>query len=158
MAIFNRFELEPVIGFWLNTLILRGNLSGDPSFRELLGRVRDTALGAYAHQDLPLDKLVELLQPKRDPSRNPLFQVMFVMQLQNEPSRALGACGLTVTPLEIDDRTAKFDLTLSVAEEGDGFVGWFEYNTDLFDADTIVRMREHFLVLLAGIAADSEQY
>jgi aspartate racemase len=134
----NRVEVEGLIGFFVNTLVLRTELSGDPSFRELLGRVREVALGAYAHQDLPFEKLVEELQVERDLSRNPLFQVMFV--LQNAPISALEFRGLSLTPLEVHNGTAKFDLTLELEESAEGIRGWFEYNTDLFDTLTITRM------------------
>ncbi|MFQ5610897.1 MAG: amino acid adenylation domain-containing protein [Anaerolineae bacterium] len=150
----NRAEIEGLIGFFVNTLVLRADLAGDPSFRELLARVRETALGAYAHQDLPFEKLVEALQPERDLSRNPLFQVMFVYQ--NVPMQQPELSGLSVTPVEVDHGTAKFDLTLTIFEEAAGLKASFEYNTDLFDADTITRLAGHFQTLLAGIVADPD--
>jgi len=150
-----RAELEGLIGFFVNTLVLRTDLSGDPSFRQLLGRVREMALRAYAHQDLPFEKLVEELQPERDLSRNPLFQVMFV--LQNAPARALKLSGLTLRPLAVDSGTAKFDLTLFMFEGEDGLRARWEYNSDLFDAATITRMLGHFQTLLEGIIANPEQ-
>ncbi|MGH8059783.1 MAG: condensation domain-containing protein, partial [Candidatus Entotheonellia bacterium] len=114
-------ETEGLIGFFVNTLPLRTQLTGDPTFRELLTRVREVALGAYAHQDLPFEKLVEELQPDRDLSSTPVFQVMFI--LQNAPRRPLELPGLSLTPLDVDAGTAKFDLTLSVTEVDDGLQG-----------------------------------
>src|SRR5207245_1139841 len=122
--------IEGLIGFFVNTLALRTDLSGNPSFHELLGRVRETTLGAYAHQDLPFERLVEVLQPERDLRYTPLFQVMFA--LQNTPMPALDLAGLTISPVPISSQTAKFDLTLTMLETDQGLSGWFEYNTDLF--------------------------
>ncbi|HEY6169554.1 MAG TPA: amino acid adenylation domain-containing protein, partial [Verrucomicrobiae bacterium] len=150
-----RVETENLIGFFLNTLVLRGNLSGDPPFRELLKRVRQTALDAYAHQDLPFEKLVEALQLERDLSRSPLFQVMFV--LQNEPLRPLELAGLKLTPLPVHSGTAKFDLTLSMEETTTGLAGYVEFNTDLFDTETITRLLGHYQTLLEAIVADAGQ-
>ncbi|MCP4659021.1 MAG: non-ribosomal peptide synthetase, partial [bacterium] len=133
----NRPEIEPLIGFFVNTLLLRTHLGGDPSFAELLDRVRELTLGAYAHQDLPFEKLVEELQPQRDLSRQPLFQVMFV--LQNTPGPALRLPRLEVQPIRVDNGTAKFDLTLSLDEDESGLTGTVEYRTDLFDRTTILR-------------------
>jgi amino acid adenylation domain-containing protein len=151
----NRAETEALIGFFVNTLVLRTDLSGDPSFRELLGRVREMALGAYAHQDLPFEKLVEELQPERSLSHTPLFQVVFV--LQNAPMGSLELPGLKLKPLGGDNGTAKFDLTLYVEETQGGLVGGMEYNTDLFDDATIQRMLGHYENLLRGIVARPEQ-
>jgi len=151
----NRTEIEGLIGFFVNTLLLRTDLSSDPSFRELLGRVRKVALEAYDHQDLPFEKLVEELQPERNLSHSPLFQVMFV--LQNAPMTALRLRGLTVNSLKVDSETAKFDLTLSMVEEVDSLRGIIEYNTDLFDGATIHRMVGHFQTLLESIVADPGQ-
>ena len=108
----NRAEVEGLIGFFLNSLVLRADLSGNPTFRELLVRVRETALGAYAHQDVPVEMLLETLRPVRDRSYNPLFQVMFIFQ--NTPASPLTLSNLTLTPMEIDTLTAKFDLTLDL--------------------------------------------
>ena len=127
----NRHEIESLIGFFVNTLVLRSNLSGNPTFRELLARVREVALGAYAHQDIPFEKLVEELHPERNLSYSPLFQVMFV--LQNAPSTAWEFEGLTLRSFAVDSETAKFDLTLSMREEAGGLRGSLQYNTDLFD-------------------------
>ncbi|HVG20491.1 MAG TPA: amino acid adenylation domain-containing protein, partial [Blastocatellia bacterium] len=151
----NRQEVEGLIGFFVNTLVMRTDLSGGPSFLELLGRVREVTLGAYAHQDLPFEKLVEELHPVRDLSRTPLFQVMF--DLQNAPAEPLKLEGLSVTPLPVEGRTAKFDLTLTLAESEGGLVGSLEYNTDLFGAATVKRMLEHFQVLLAGAVASPDE-
>jgi amino acid adenylation domain-containing protein len=145
----NRAEIEGLIGFFVNTVILRTNISGNPTFQALLARVREMALGAYAHQDLPFEKLVEELQPKRSLSHSPLFQVMFV--LQNAPSEALKFGGLSVSPVSVDSETAEFDLFLSMSESTKGIKASLEYNTDLFDAATIDRMLGHFQVLLKGI-------
>ena len=151
----NRTEIEGLIGFFVNTLVLRTDLSGDPSFRELLGRVREVALGAYAHQDLPFEKLVEELQPERDMSHQPMFQAMFA--LQNAPMEVLELPHLTLSPLEIESGTAKFDLTLVMVDTEQGLTASLEYNTDLFDATTIARLLEHFQILLKGIAANPDQ-
>ena len=150
-----RVETEGLIGFFINNLVLRTDLSGIPSFRELLGRVRKVALGAYAHQDIPFEKLVEELQPTRDLSRNPLFQVMFA--LQNTPRFDLKLPGLTLSSFEVDNGTARFDLTLYLAETDGGLTGAVRYSTDLFDAATITRMLGHFSTLLAGIVANPDQ-
>ena len=145
-------ETEGLIGFFVNTLALRMNLSGEPSFRALLGRVKETALGAYAHQDLPFEKLVEVLQPVRDLSRQPVFQVM--LAFQNLPQNALDIAGVKLTALESASSAAKFDLTLFVTETPGGLIGQFEYATDLFEAATIERLAGHFANLLVGIVAD----
>jgi aspartate racemase len=151
----NRAELEGLIGFFVNTLVLRTDLSGNPSFRQLLQRVRSVTLDAYAHQDLPFEKLVEQLQPERSLSYNPLFQVMFA--LENTPAQAGQLLGLTETPVPLETATAKFDLTLSVIEQKGEIVGCWEYNTDLFEAATIERMTLHFRTLLEGIVTNPEQ-
>ena len=147
-------ELEGLIGFFVNTLVLRSDLSGNPRFRDLLARVRETALDAYAHQELPFEKLVEELSPERDMSRNPLIQVMFA--LQNVPHAELTLPGLETTRLDLDTTTAKFDLTLSLTEQPEGLSGVIEYATDLFDATTIARLAGHFTTLLEGTVADPE--
>ncbi|HJR06705.1 MAG TPA: amino acid adenylation domain-containing protein, partial [Pyrinomonadaceae bacterium] len=147
----SRAELEGLIGFFVNTLVLRTDLSGQPTFLELLGRVREVTLGAYAHQDVPFEKLVEELQPARELSHAPLFQVMFT--LQNAPRPSLELPGLTLAQVELDTGTAMFDLSLSVEETPRGLFGVFEYNTDLFDAPTIKRLAGHLQNLLAGVVA-----
>jgi non-ribosomal peptide synthetase component F len=148
----SRAETASVIGFFVNTLVLRTDLSGDPEFRQLLGRVREVALGAFAHQDLPFEKLVEELQPERSLSYAPLFQVM--MALQNTPRESLSLAGLEVTQLELENSAAKFDLSLILAEENEQLRGDLEYNTDLFEAATIERWRGHYRRLLEAIVAD----
>jgi amino acid adenylation domain-containing protein len=150
-----RTELEGLLGFFANTLVLRTDLSGSPSFRELLARVRGTALDAYTHQDVPFEKLVEELAPERDMSRNPLFQVMFV--LQNVPDAALEMEGLKVSSLPLESHSAKFDLTLSVRESAQGFQTDWEYASDLFDAVTVKRMAQHFERLLEAVVADPDR-
>jgi amino acid adenylation domain-containing protein/non-ribosomal peptide synthase protein (TIGR01720 family) len=134
--------------------VLRTDLSGDPTFRELLARVRETCLGAYAHQDVPFEKLVDELAPGRDLARPPLFQAMFV--LQNAPGGDLQLPGLTLSDFPVDAPDAKFDLTLSVAEGPDGLWGSIEYSTDLFEAATIGRLLGHFETLLEGIVDDPD--
>jgi amino acid adenylation domain-containing protein len=148
----NRTELEGLIGFFVNTLALWTDLSGNPPFRELLRRVRETTLGAYAHQDLPFEKLVEELQPKRTLSHAPLFQVMFV--LHNAAPVPPEVPRLTVTPIAVANGTAKFDLMLSLVEEGEGLHGTLEYSTDLFESQTMARLLGHYRLLLEGIVAD----
>ncbi len=146
-----RPETEGLIGFFVNTLALPADFRGEPTFRELLARTRETALDAFSRQDVPFDALVEAVQPERDLSRTPLFQVMFVMQEARLPR--LERAGLRATPLEVDTATAKFDLTLYLEERDGALRGWWNYNTDLFDAATIARMEQHFGVLLAAALA-----
>jgi hypothetical protein len=148
----NRTEIEGLIGFFVNTLVLRSNFSVNPTFTQLLAQVREMALGAYAHQDLPFEKLVEELKPERSLSYPPLFQVMFV--LQNAPSTALTFEGLSASPVGIGGETAKFDLTLSMGESADGLRGSLQYSTDLFDDATIARMSGHLQTLLEGIVGN----
>jgi amino acid adenylation domain-containing protein/thioester reductase-like protein len=151
----NRPQIEPLIGFFVNTLVLRTDLSGNPSFQQLLGRVRQVALDAYAHQDLPFEMLVEQLQPERSLSYTPLFQVMF--SLENAAAEPLALPGLTFDPLEIAIDIAKFDLTLSMEETERGLKGRLEYSTDLFEARRITRTIGHFQNLLEGIVAAPER-
>ncbi|MEH2195511.1 MAG: non-ribosomal peptide synthase/polyketide synthase, partial [Nostoc sp.] len=151
----NHSEIEGLIGFFVNTLVLRTDLSGNPSFSELLTRVREMSLGAYSHQDLPFEMLVEALQPERDLSHTPLFQVMFV--LQNTPLSQLELTGLTVSSLPIEGKTAAFDLTLGMENTVTGLVGVWEYNTDLFDASTIARIAGNFVTLLEAIVANPHE-
>lgn len=151
----NRTESEGLIGVFFNTLVLRTDLSGDPTFRELLKRVRSVALGAYAHQDLPFERLVGELNPERDLSHTPLFQAMLI--LQNAPREALELADLTLSPLVIDSGTAKLDLTLELVESGEGLRGTLEYRTDLFERGTIVRMLDHFQTLLAAVVANPDE-
>lgn len=148
-------ETKDLIGFFVNMLVLRTNLEENPSFRALLARVREVVLGAYAHQDLPFEKLVETLKPERHPSHTPLFQVMFA--LQNTPMPEFTFSGLKLQPLEIDNETAKFDLTFDLTQSETGIHGWIEYNSDLFADNTIQRMAGHWETLLTGIVANPEQ-
>ena len=151
----NRSEIEGMIGFFVNTLALRSNLSGNPTFKQLLARVKEVALGAYAHQELPFEKLVEELHPERDLSYSPLFQVMFILQNTSVTGLKLG--GIAVSPMRIGGETAKFDLTLSLSEGAEGLRGSVEYSTDLFHDATITRMLGHLQVLLEGIVADPDR-
>ncbi|HEY0602253.1 MAG TPA: amino acid adenylation domain-containing protein, partial [Herpetosiphonaceae bacterium] len=151
----NRREIEPLIGCFINTLVIRTDLSGVPSFHELLGRVRQSTLGAYDHQDLPFEVLVDALHPTRRLSHNPLFQVMFT--LQNTPRVAIETPDLHLAPVDIEYQRAKFDLTLTMSETPAGLVGALEYRTDLFDTTTIERMAGHFQTLLATIVGDPQQ-
>jgi amino acid adenylation domain-containing protein len=151
----NRSEIEGLIGFFVNTLVLRARMEKDESFLSLLRQIRATTLDAYAHQDLPFEKLVQELHPERDMSRSPLFQVMLI--LQNAPRQAFKLPGLTLSGFETQTRTAKFDLMLTLAEGADGLVGELEYDTDLFDATTIKRMLGHFRTLLESIVAHPDQ-
>jgi amino acid adenylation domain-containing protein len=150
-----RPELEPLIGFFVNTLVLRADLSGNPSFREFLLRVRDVCLDAYAHQDLPFEKLVHELHPERDQSRNPIFQVMFA--LQNATRQFSGIPGLRIEPIEMTTTRSPFDLSLFLREREGKYIGYIEYGTDLFDRSTIERMIGHLQTLLEGIVADPDQ-
>jgi amino acid adenylation domain-containing protein len=150
-----RSQIEPLIGFFVNTLVLRLDLKDNPSFDKFLKQVRQVTLEAYAHQDIPFEKLVEALQPERSLSHTPLFQVTFI--LQNTPLKTLELPEITLTPLVQEDRTAKFDLTLAMEETNDGLEGFFEYNTDLFENATIKRMVGHFQTLLDGIVANPQQ-
>ncbi|MDJ0676181.1 MAG: amino acid adenylation domain-containing protein, partial [Calothrix sp. MO_167.B42] len=151
----NKSEIEGLIGFFVNTLVLRTDLSGNPSFQQLLAQVKETTKAAYAHQDIPFELLVDTLVPERDLSHTPLFQVMFA--LQNTPGENMDLAGLTLSPLEVENQTAKFDLTLSVENTTNGMTGWWEYSTDLFDDGTITRMIGHFQTLLEAIVAHPQQ-
>ena len=151
----SKAQLEQLIGFFVNVLVLRTNLLGDLSFLDLLKRVKSTALEAYVHQDLPFEKLVEELKLDRDLSYNPLFQVMFV--LQNVPKPNLNLPDLSVSYEEGYNNTAKFDLTLFMEDCESGLIATCEYNTDLFDADTITRMLKHFQTLLGNIVSNPQQ-
>jgi amino acid adenylation domain-containing protein/non-ribosomal peptide synthase protein (TIGR01720 family) len=150
----NRSEIEGLIGFFVNTLVLRTDLSGDPSFTELLERIREVALGAYAHQDLPFEKLVEELKPPRDLSISPVFQVSFSMQDASAGDFHLS--GLEVGFPDVKDDSAKVDLSLFMFEGEDGIGGEFNYATALFDKTTIETVIAHFHTLLEGIVADPD--
>jgi len=143
-------QVEDLIGVFVNTLVLRTDLGGEPTFLELLERVRSTTLEAYSHQDLPFERLVEELQPERSLSHSPLFQVMFIYQ--NFPRHEPRGSHLAVRPVEHVAALAKFDLTLTMAERGGALGGIFEYNSDLFDPSTMVRMGGHLKTLLAALA------
>ncbi|HEY0365730.1 MAG TPA: condensation domain-containing protein [Pyrinomonadaceae bacterium] len=149
-----RRDIEGLIGFFVNNLVLRGDLSGNPTFRELLRRSREVTLGAYAHQELPFEMLVDALRRERG-SNSSLFQVMFVMQ--NTPAAALELPGLKLEPFAVSDEQSAFDLTFFTKQTDEGIVGWLEYNSDLFNATTISQMLERFQLLLGEIAANPDQ-
>ncbi|MFL5661038.1 MAG: condensation domain-containing protein, partial [Ktedonobacteraceae bacterium] len=151
----NRREVEGLIGFFVNTLVLRCDLRGSLSFREAVQRVREMALGAYAHQELPFEKLVEVLQPERNLSHQALFQVMFA--LQNAPTPVLQLPGMQLSIMEIDNRVSRFDLALTLEETTQGLYGWFEYSTDLFEGERMERMGQHYQRLLEALVAAPEQ-
>ncbi|HYA28158.1 MAG TPA: amino acid adenylation domain-containing protein, partial [Acidobacteriota bacterium] len=151
----DRREIEGLVGFFVNTLILRLDFSGAPSFTELLGRAREVCLDAHHHQDLPFEKVVEALNPQRELSRHPLFQALFV--LQNTPRQAVAPAELNVEPVEVATNTSQFELSLYLRERDDKLLGYFEYASDLFDQATVVRMAGHFEILLQGIVAHPEQ-
>ncbi|MDP9128992.1 MAG: amino acid adenylation domain-containing protein, partial [Candidatus Binatota bacterium] len=148
-------DCEGLIGFFVNTLILRGDLSGQPSFRDYLRRVREVCLDAYAHQAIPFEKLVEELKPSRELNRQPLFQAFFV--LQNTPNRWAVPEGIDVEPMEIENDTAQYDLSLYLRERGGRLLGYFEYASELFDAVTIERMAGHFSLLLSDIVTNPDR-
>jgi hypothetical protein len=149
-------DLEGLIGFFVNNLVLRCDLSGNPSFRGLLHRVRSVALEAYAHQDLPFDSLVEEMQRdrERDPSRPPLFQVLFV--LQNTPGEELSLPGLEVEPFEMATSRAAFDLLFNLYDGGEGVRGAVEYNVDLYEPGTVARLCEYFETVLFQAVSDPD--
>ncbi len=152
----NYGEVENLIGFFVNALTMRTKLSGNPTFRELLGRVREVALGAYAHQDLPFEKLVEEFDPERSLGYNPLFQVLLV--LQNAPKYTLELPGLSLEWMYIYNGTAKFDIALHVAEKAEGLSCMMEFNTDLFDSSTILRMLGHLQTLLEAAVTTPDEH
>ncbi len=151
----NRSEIEGLIGFFVNTVVLRTKLEGNSSFIDLLKQVREITLGAYTHQDLPFELLVEELQPQRSLSHTPVFQVMFA--LQNMPGNGLKLSGLNLEYLPIENDTARFDLSLSFTDNVEGLIGELEYNSDLFDADSISRMLGHLKILLGDIAGHPDK-
>ena len=154
----NRLELEGLLGFFVNNLVMRANLGGNPTSKELIPRIRKTALEAYAHQDVPLDRLVDLLRPERDPSYTPLFQVLFVMQ--NAPSESADTSAISLTPAKFDTCTSKFDLALFFRErEHDrALVGHWEYATDVFDSVTIRQIAERFETVAALMVSKPETH
>ncbi|MBZ4419893.1 non-ribosomal peptide synthetase/type I polyketide synthase [Myxococcus sp. RHSTA-1-4] len=151
----NRPEIEPLIGCFINSIALRADLSGDPTFTELLGRVRRSALGGFAHQEVPFEKLVDALHVARDLSHTPIFQTMLV--LHNTPAPELALAGVHIRSRLVHTGATKLDLTLDLVETREGLTGGIEYNTDLFDADTISRLSGHLLRLLEEVAAAPER-
>jgi amino acid adenylation domain-containing protein len=152
----NRLETEGLIGFFVNTLVLRTDLSGNPGFRTLLERVRAATLDAYGHQDVPFERLVEELEPERSVAHSPLFQTVFTLQSDHGEDLRLGS--LRAEPLDAGVAPAKYDLSLTLAEPADGTIrGSLAYRAELFDTATVERMREHLLVLLAGVAAEPDR-
>ena len=151
----HRVELEPLIGLFINPLVLRTDLSGNPTFPVLLGRVRETVVDGLANQDLPFERVVEVVQPKRDPSRHPVFQINFIYQ--RDFVRPFQVSGLTLTPLPSRSPGAIYDLNFFMVERADGWRASCEYNTDLYEAATINRLLAQFQALLQSIAADPTQ-
>jgi hypothetical protein len=149
-----RRETEGVIGFFVNTLVLRAELSGELSFRELLGRVREVCLGAYGHQEVPFERLVEELRPERSLSHSPLFQVAF--GLDNAPRDELELPGLKLTGIQLEDEVVRFDLTLWMVEDAGDLLGRWTYRTELFDAQRIEQMSRHLETLLQSIVANPD--
>ncbi|HEX7239634.1 MAG TPA: amino acid adenylation domain-containing protein, partial [Longimicrobiaceae bacterium] len=150
-----RAEVEPLIGFFANTLVLRADLSGAPGFRGLLGRVREVVLGAFAHQELPFERLVEELAPERSLGHTPLFQVLFSLQPREDAEARLGEAA--AEPLVGGSETAKFDLALYLEDTGESYAGGLVYRRELFDAATVERMGGHFVALVAAVAADPDR-
>ena len=151
----NRVEVEGLIGFFVNTLVLRTEVGGSPSLKEVLRRVREVTLGAYQNQDVPFEKLVEELQPERDLSRSPLFQVMLV--LQNNEEQELEMEGLRLSGFGMEGRVAKFDLQIGVRERGEGLEGEISYARDLYEEGTVERMVEHLRMVLEEMVGEGER-
>jgi amino acid adenylation domain-containing protein len=151
----NRAETEPLIGFFINNLVLRSDLSGNPTFQSFLAQVREETLNAYAHQDIPFEKLVEELQPERSLSYMPLFQLMFMVQ--NAPAEEFGLQDLNLSEIQVGNPTAKYDLSFYISEVYNHQFVLVLYNSDLFDAPTIKRLLEHYQMLLESIVADRRQ-
>jgi amino acid adenylation domain-containing protein len=151
----SRAELSQLIGFFVNNLVLRTDLSGNPSFAELLGRIRGVTLRAYEHQDVPFDKLVHALRPERSLEHSPLFQVMFI--LQNFPVDELDLAGVLAKQLELEVDTARFDLTIEVFPRQGELWAYFDYNSDLYEQETIQRIQQHYLTILSSVCADANQ-
>jgi hypothetical protein len=145
----NRSETEPLMGFFVNMLVMRTDMNGNPSFRELLDRVKQLTLAAYQHQDVPFEQVIEMLQPQRSLNRSPLYQVEFT--LQNAPLEPLETRDLTFTPVNIQPDSSETDFNLIMSESKNGLAGEIIYSTDLFDAATIERMADHFQTLLQGV-------
>jgi amino acid adenylation domain-containing protein len=150
-----RAETEHLAGLFLNTLVMRARVSPEMTFKELLARVKEVSLGAYAHQDMPFERLVQELSPRPDPSRSPIFQVIF--NLQNAPRHGVSLPGLKLRGAVAENATVKVDLTLIMGDMPDGLVGRLEYSTDLFDAATIERMARHFETLVAGLVKEPQK-
>jgi len=149
----DRSELEDVMGFFLNTIVLKAPLSGDPTFAELLGRVRNSVLGAIAHDDVSFERLAREVEPRPSPERHPLFSVLFSL----EPPMAPRASGWDLTQIDVQTGTTKFDLSLELDERPDGIVGRFIYNTDLFDGETIARLEKRWRTLLGAALAEPDR-
>ena len=147
-----RTEIEPLIGFFVNALAMRTDLSGNPTFKQLLGRVRQMALAAYNHQELPFEKLVEVLEPERNLSYSPIYQLEFT--LQNAPVETLNIQGLTLSPVDVPQTRVETDFNFIMAETDQGLIGTVVYPTDLFDAATISRMMRHFQTLLESVVTN----
>jgi condensation domain-containing protein/phosphopantetheine binding protein/AMP-binding enzyme len=152
----NRAETEQLIGFFVNTLVMRTDLSGDPSFKQLMRRIRETALEAYAHQDMPFEKVVEMVAPDRESNYNPLFQIAF--GVRNAQDHELKLPGLTFRPLELETKTGRFDLTIWMVDGPDELRANWIYDTELFEAATIGRMQGHYQTLLASIVREPEAH
>jgi len=150
----NRLDTEGLIGLFVNQLVLRTDLSGNPSFREILARVRETMLGAYVHQDLPFEKLVEVLNPERGAGSTPLFQIKII--LQNVPDQALTLPGIAIRPVGTKRLEAKLDLILEMIEVSSGLVARLDYDSDLFDAQGITPLLEQLEKVLRDIVSDPQ--
>jgi non-ribosomal peptide synthetase component F len=148
-------DTETLIGCFINTLVLRGDLSGNPSMREVIQRTRERVLGAFTNQDVPFEKLVEELRLDRSLSRSPIFQVMFVLQDENKPQLTLP--GISVTPVEAETTAAKFELALGVVERAAGMDVWLSYSTDLFEPASIAGILDDFTRILESIVSNREQ-
>jgi aspartate racemase len=148
----NHAATEKLIGFFVNQLVLRVDLSGNPTFRELLQRIRQTTLDAYARQDVPFEKLVDQISPERTLARSPLFQVKLV--LQNTPRESLSIPGLTVRPLDIQDKTAKFDMLINMRDTSSGIAASNQYDADLFDAATVSSLMGLYAAALKFLASE----
>ena len=149
-----RTEVEKLIGFFINTLVVRGDVDGNPKFSELLKRVREVVLGAYTHQDVPFERIVEEMNPERDMSRSPLFQV--VLSWQNAPSSRLQLENIELSPVEVEFKSVRYDIELVLWEAEGQIFGHIEYNTDLYEAETMARMGRHLDTLLGSIVEDPE--